>query len=73
MQDLSPRYAAALLGLTNTAGAIPGILGITSVGLLLDRTNSWAWSLFVPIAACQIFGLVIYSIFASGKRAAFDS
>ncbi|KAK9841600.1 hypothetical protein WJX74_008540 [Apatococcus lobatus] len=72
-QDLSPKYAAALLGLTNTAGAIPGILGITSVGLLLDRTNSWAWSLFVPIAACQIFGFVVYSIFASGKRAAFDS
>lgn len=73
VQDLSPKFAAALLGLTNTAGALPGILGITSVGLLLDKTNSWAWSLFVPIATCQIFGLIIYSVFASGKRAAFDS
>ncbi|KAK9810429.1 hypothetical protein WJX72_010556 [[Myrmecia] bisecta] len=67
-QDLSPKYAGALLGLTNTAGAFPGVLGVSAVGLLLDRTNSWGAALFYPMAACQIFGLIIYSSFASSKR-----
>eukprot|EP00884_Botryococcus_braunii_P007563 jgi/Botrbrau1/16808/Bobra.150_2s0035.1 len=67
-QDLSPRFAGALLGVTNTAGAFPGILGVTSVGFLLDRTNSWGASLFLPTAACQLFGMIIYSIFASSER-----
>lgn len=67
MQDLSPKYAGALLGISNTAGAIPGVLGITSVGFLLDRTNSWGPSLFYPIIFCQLFGLAIYTLFASSE------
>lgn len=68
LQDLSPKYAGALLGISNTAGAIPGVLGITSVGFLLDRTGSWGPSLFYPIIACYLFGLVVYTVFASSKR-----
>lgn len=71
-QDLSPKYAAALLGLSNTAGALPGVLGVTFAGYLLDKTGSWASALFFPTAACQLFGLVIYSIFASSKRQGWD-
>ncbi len=61
-------YAGALLGLSNTAGALPGILGVTSVGLLLDRTSSWGASLFYPTAACQLLGLVVYTSLASSRR-----
>lgn len=67
-QDLSPKYASALLGITNTAGAIPGVLGVTSAGYLLDATNSWQLALFLPTAACQLFGAVFYTIFASSER-----
>lgn len=67
-QDLSPKYAGALLGITNTAGAFPGILGVSAVGVLLDKTNSWADALFLPTAACQLVGLVIYTALASSKR-----
>lgn len=67
-QDLSPKYAGALLGITNTAGAFPGILGVSAVGFLLDKTNSWADALFLPTAACQLVGLVVYTTFASSKR-----
>lgn len=67
-QDLSPKYASALLGITNTAGAIPGVLGVTSAGYLLDATNSWQLALFFPTAACQLFGAIFYSIFASSER-----
>ena len=72
-QDLSPKYAGALLGISNTAGAFPGILGVSAVGFLLDRTDSWANALFLPTAAAQLFGLVIYSIFGSSKRVNFDA
>jgi ACS family sodium-dependent inorganic phosphate cotransporter len=41
-QDLSPKYAGALLGLSNTAGALPGVLGVMTAGYLLDKTGSWA-------------------------------
>lgn len=30
--DLSPRYAPVLLGLTNTSGALPGIIGVAVTG-----------------------------------------
>jgi MFS transporter, ACS family, solute carrier family 17 (sodium-dependent inorganic phosphate cotransporter), other len=66
------RYAGALLGLSNTAGALPGVLGVTTVGFLLDSTNSWATALFYPSAAFQLIGLLVYSIFASSKRQGWD-
>lgn len=72
LQDLSPRYAGAMLGLSNTAGAIPGALGTTSVGFLLDTTNSWGWSLFYPSAALYLVGLVVYSTLASSERQGWD-
>lgn len=72
MQTISVEYGCAcagtLLGITNTAGALPGVLGVTAAGYLLDATNSWALALFYPTAACQIFGAIIYSIFASSER-----
>lgn len=71
-QDLSPKYAAALLGLSNTAGALPGVLGVTAAGYLLDTTGSWANALFYPTAVCQIVGLVVYTIFGSSKRQGWD-
>eukprot|EP00803_Ostreobium_quekettii_P003718 evm.model.scf_1083.5 EVM.evm.TU.scf_1083.5 scf_1083:48497-52568(-) len=67
-QDLSSRYASALLGISNTAGAVPGILGVWSTGYLLDLTGSWPLALFYPIAACQLFGLLVYTVCGSSKK-----
>ncbi|KAJ6992529.1 hypothetical protein NC653_015808 [Populus alba x Populus x berolinensis] len=41
-QDMSPEYASILLGITNTVGAIPGIVGVALTGYLLDTTHSWS-------------------------------
>ena len=71
-QDLSPKYASALLGITNTAGALPGVLGVTSAGYLLDATGSWPLALFLPTAACQLFGAAFYTAFASSERQAWS-
>lgn len=70
-QDLSPKYASALLGITNTFGALPGIFGVASAGYLLDLTNNWALALFYPTACCQIFGAIVYTLCASAERQSF--
>lgn len=67
-QDLSARYAGALLGITNTAGALPGVLGVAAAGYLLDVTNSWSLAIFFPTAICQLVGFVFYTTFASSER-----
>jgi len=65
--DLAPRHAGTLMGITNTAGTIPGIIGVYISGLILQSTGSWAL-VFQLSAAVTIFGLIFFLIFASGRR-----
>lgn len=65
--DIAPRHAGTLMGITNTAGTIPGIIGVYVNGLILQWTNSWIL-VFQVAAALNIFGLVSYLIFASTKQ-----
>jgi MFS transporter, ACS family, solute carrier family 17 (sodium-dependent inorganic phosphate cotransporter), other len=65
--DIAPHSAGTLMGITNTAATIPGIVGVYISGLILDVTGSWAL-VFDVAAGVAIFGLVFYVIFASGKR-----
>ena len=65
--DLAPRHAGKLMGITNTAGTIPGILGVYISGLILQVTGSWAL-VFQVTAGISLFGLVFYLLFASGKK-----
>lgn len=69
---MSPRYASALLGLTNTVGAVPGILGVATVGFLYDTTHSWEAALFMPSMACMVGGALVYSLFAVNDPVDFD-
>ncbi|OIV99888.1 hypothetical protein TanjilG_26226 [Lupinus angustifolius] len=71
-QDISPEYASILLGITNTVGAIPGILGVALTGYLLDLTHSWSVSLFVPSIFFYLTGTVIWLVFASSKPQSFS-
>lgn len=65
--DVAPRYAGVLMGLSNTAGTIPGIIGVYVSGLILELTNSWTL-VFQVAAGVYLFGMVFYLIFASSKR-----
>ncbi len=65
--DIAPRYAGTLMGLSNTAGTIPGIIGVAVSGFILARTGSWAL-VFQTAAGVYLFGMVFYLLFASGKR-----
>lgn len=72
--DLSPRHASLLLGMTNTMGAIPGIIGVTLTGIIFDKTRDW-WGTpeaavhrnhspdADPFAACRNLALFAPSMF----------
>ena len=65
--DIAPKYSGTLMGITNTAGTIPGIIGVYVSGLILELTGSWAL-VFQVAAGVTLFGMVFYLVFASGKR-----
>ncbi|XP_077222243.1 phosphate transporter 4;5 [Tasmannia lanceolata] len=71
-QDISPKYASILLGITNTVGAVPGIVGVVLTGYLLDSTHSWSISLFAPSIFFYLTGTVVWLAFASSKPQSFS-
>ncbi|KAJ9688790.1 hypothetical protein PVL29_014439 [Vitis rotundifolia] len=71
-QDMSPEYASILLGITNTVGAVPGIVGVALTGYLLDSTHSWSLSLFAPSIFFYLTGTIVWLAFASSKPQSFS-
>ncbi|KAJ9508864.1 hypothetical protein QJQ45_028183 [Haematococcus lacustris] len=71
-QDLSPKYASALLSMSNTAGALPGVIGVTLVGMLYDATQSWQVALFMPSAVFMVIGAYAYCVHCRNTYIDFD-
>ncbi len=65
--DIAPRYADLLMGIANTAGTIPGIIGVAITGWMVDVTGTYS-SAFALAAAINIFGAIVWLAFASGER-----
>lgn len=65
--DIAPRYADVLMGLTNTAGTVPGIIGVVLTGWLIDTTGTYS-AAFALGAGINIFGAVVWLAFASGEK-----
>jgi ACS family sodium-dependent inorganic phosphate cotransporter len=65
--DIAPRYADVLMGITNTAGSIPGAVGVALTGWLVQRSGSYA-SAFALAAGLNLVGAVVWLVFATGKR-----
>jgi ACS family sodium-dependent inorganic phosphate cotransporter len=65
--DIAPRHAGMLMGITNTAGTIPGIIGVYVSGAILAATGSWVL-VFQLAAAVTLFGLICFLLMASGKK-----
>jgi len=73
-QDLSPKYASIMLGVTNTAAAIGSLLSTFFIGYFMEVTNgSWAWSLFYPIAILQVASALIFSALWRSTPIDFDA
>jgi ACS family sodium-dependent inorganic phosphate cotransporter len=65
--DIGPRYAGILLGFSNTAGTIPGIVGVALTGWILETTGSWS-AVFGLAAAVYAVGLTCWLTMAEGDR-----
>ena len=66
-QDISPKYASILLAITNIFGSMPGVVGVPFTGWMLDHTDSWTISLFVPCLFFYVSGAFIYTTYGSAE------
>lgn len=65
-QDIGPRYAGVLLGLSNTAGVLAGVLGTAATGYILQH-GSWD-DVFKVAVGLYLCGTVVWNVFATGER-----
>ncbi|XP_043716096.1 probable anion transporter 4, chloroplastic isoform X4 [Telopea speciosissima] len=65
-QDIGPRYAGVLLGLSNTAGVLAGVFGTAATGYILQR-GSWD-DVFKVAVALYIFGTLVWNFFSTGEK-----
>ncbi|KAF5731742.1 Major facilitator superfamily protein isoform 1 [Tripterygium wilfordii] len=65
-QDIGPRYAGVLLGLSNTAGVLAGVFGTAATGYILQR-GSWD-DVFKVAVALYIFGTLVWNLFSTGEK-----
>ncbi|KAI3956721.1 hypothetical protein MKW92_050946 [Papaver armeniacum] len=63
--DVAPRYAGIVMGISNTAGTLAGIVGSTNSDL--SSPESWTSVFFIPGYLC-IFSSVVFLIFSTGER-----
>eukprot|EP01023_Acetabularia_acetabulum_P008613 TRINITY_DN13754_c0_g1_i2.p1 TRINITY_DN13754_c0_g1~~TRINITY_DN13754_c0_g1_i2.p1 ORF type:complete len:281 (-),score=30.73 TRINITY_DN13754_c0_g1_i2:23-865(-) len=65
-QDIGPRYAGVLLGMSNTAGVLAGVLGTFATGYILKHAG-WdqVWAVAVIL---YIIGTLIWNIFSTGEK-----
>ncbi|KAK6285670.1 hypothetical protein POUND7_011849 [Theobroma cacao] len=65
-QDIGPRYAGVLLGLSNTAGVLAGVFGTAATGYILQR-GSWN-DVFKVSVALYIIGTLVWNLFSTGEK-----
>jgi ACS family sodium-dependent inorganic phosphate cotransporter len=65
--DVAPRYADVLLGITNTAGTLPGIIGVFITGYLVEQTGGFDVA-FALASGIFIFGAAVFLVFAKGEK-----
>ncbi|XP_008218866.2 PREDICTED: LOW QUALITY PROTEIN: probable anion transporter 5 [Prunus mume] len=75
--DIAPRYAGIVMGVSNTAGTLAGIIGVDLTGKLLEAARtvdsslssaeSWRVVFFIPGLLC-IFSSLVFLLFSTGER-----
>lgn len=65
--DIAPAHAGVLMSITNTAGTIPGVLGVAVTGWLIDRTGSFQAPLALA-SALAVIAAIVWALFARGDR-----
>jgi len=67
-QDIAPRYAGILLGMSNTAGVLAGVLGTFATGYILSHGDG-GWDQVWEVAiALYLVGALIWNTLSSGEQ-----
>lgn len=65
--EIGPRYADILSGLTNTAGTLPGIIGVAVTGVIVDLTGGFG-AAFQLAAAINVLGTIVWLLWSTSDR-----
>ena len=65
--DIAPRQAGMVMGLSNTAGTLPGVIAVPLSGWIVEATGSWEL-VFQVAAGVKILGLLFYLAFAKAEK-----
>lgn len=65
--EIAPRYADVLMGITNTAGTVPGVIGVAITGWLVDVTGTYTTA-FALAAGINIFGALVWLLCGTAKK-----
>ncbi len=63
----------AILGLSNTCGALGAVTGIAACGWLLDATGSWETSMYWPLIGMLGLGIYTYVAHCNNLPIDFDA
>ncbi|KAK9845874.1 hypothetical protein WJX81_004733 [Elliptochloris bilobata] len=67
ISDIAPRYAGQMFGLCNTFGTLAGIVGVSAVGFIVERTGSFD-PVFKLTALLYVLGTVVWNIGCVGTK-----
>jgi nitrate/nitrite transporter NarK len=57
MVDIAHAHAGSVMGISNTIATVPGMIGNTLTGLILDETGQWGLVFFLAGAAYVLAGV----------------
>ena len=67
VQEVAPRDAGLVLGITNTAGTLTGLVGNLATGHLAAGSLGFA-AVFAATSAIHLTGAAVWLLFARGRR-----
>lgn len=71
--DIAPKYAGVVMGISNTAGTLAGVIGVAATGWMLEAGGGsaglmgWLLAFSVSIANC-LAGAAVFVACAQGQR-----
>ncbi|KAG2423950.1 hypothetical protein HXX76_014891 [Chlamydomonas incerta] len=71
--DIAPKYAGMVMGISNTAGTVSGVIGVAVTGYILDAwggaDNVMGWYVAHAVSAAICFqAMLVFNFFARGER-----
>eukprot|EP00201_Polytomella_parva_P012059 CAMPEP_0175063374 /NCGR_PEP_ID=MMETSP0052_2-20121109/14717_1 /TAXON_ID=51329 ORGANISM="Polytomella parva, Strain SAG 63-3" /NCGR_SAMPLE_ID=MMETSP0052_2 /ASSEMBLY_ACC=CAM_ASM_000194 /LENGTH=503 /DNA_ID=CAMNT_0016329557 /DNA_START=233 /DNA_END=1745 /DNA_ORIENTATION=+ len=77
VNNIAPRFAGVVMGVSNTAGTLSGVIGVAATGFILDSFGGASvvqgWYYAHALCACVgIMAMVLFNSFARGEKI-FDS